>query len=265
MPTIHPTAIVEDGATLGEGVEVGALAFVGRFVSVGSGTTIAHGAHIEGRTTIGADNRIFPYVVLGTIPQDMKYAGEPTRLLIGDRNTFREFCQVNIGTEHGGGVTTIGSDNLLMGHVHVAHDNTIGDRCIIANFVALAGHVTIGSNVVIGGESAVHQFVKIGDFVMVAGASALSQDLPPFVLAEGNRAAVLGLNLTGLRRHLTRESIDALKPIFKEVFRSNHAPKAAAVRLLNTTLSHEARLFCEFIAESKRGVPKIKAANEEGI
>ena len=262
MPTIDQTAIIESGAVIGEGVTIGAYAFVGKNVVIGEGTTIAHGAHIEGHTTIGKNNRIFPYAVLGTAPQDLKYNGEPTELVIGDGNTFREFTQVNIGTAHGGGVTRIANNSLFMGHVHIAHDNVIGERVVIANFVALAGHVHIGDNVVVGGESAIHQFVRIGRNAMIAGASAVSQDIPPFCLAEGNRAVIRGLNLVGLRRHLPHEAIDALKPIFKEIFRSNHSPKAAAEKLITQMLSAEAKEFCEFIVNAKRGVPSGNAQAE---
>ncbi|GHV59549.1 acyl-[acyl-carrier-protein]--UDP-N-acetylglucosamine O-acyltransferase [Campylobacterota bacterium] len=263
MPIIDKTAIIESGAEIGEGVTIGAYAFVGKHVVIGEGTTIAHGAHIEGHTTIGKNNKIFPYAVLGTAPQDLKYNGEPTQLVIGEGNTFREFTQVNIGTEHGGGVTRIANNSLFMGHVHIAHDNIIGERVVIANFVALAGHVELGDFVVVGGESAIHQFVRIGRNTMIAGASAVSQDIPPFCLAEGNRAVIRGLNLVGLRRTLSREAIDALKPIFKDVFRSNHSPKAVAEQLITQALSAEAKEFCEFIINAKRGVPSAHIQEQQ--
>ncbi|MDR1451761.1 MAG: acyl-ACP--UDP-N-acetylglucosamine O-acyltransferase [Helicobacteraceae bacterium] len=264
MPNIHATAIIEEGASIAKSAIVGAYAFIGGYATIGEGCKIGHGAHIEGRTTIGANNKIFPNVSIGTAPQDLKYDGEPTELKIGDRNVVREFCQINVGTAGGGGVTRIGDDCLLMGHVHIAHDNQIGDRCIIANFVALAGHVEIGDFAVIGGMSAVHQFTRIGSYAMIAGASAVSQDIPPFVLAEGNRAKIRGLNLVGLRRRFSREAIDALKPIYKEIFRTRAAPKAAAQRALERgALSDEARRLCEFIVSSKRGVPFANAPREE--
>jgi UDP-N-acetylglucosamine acyltransferase len=264
MPNIHASAIIEEGAKIAESASIGAYAFIGKYVSIGAKTTIGHGAHVEGRTTIGAENKIFPYASIGTAPQDLKYDGEPTQLLIGDRNVVREFCQINIGTVGGGGVTRIGSDCLLMGHTHVAHDNRVGDRCVIANFVALAGHVEVGDFAIIGGMSAVHQFTRIGAYAMIAGASAVSQDIPPFVLAEGNRAKIVGLNLVGLRRRFSREAIDALKPIYKEIFRTRVAPKSAAEKALqNGALSDEARVFCEFIVESKRGVPHSNVQSEE--
>ncbi|MDR2639089.1 MAG: acyl-ACP--UDP-N-acetylglucosamine O-acyltransferase [Helicobacteraceae bacterium] len=264
MLNIHATAIIEEGASIAKTVVVGAYAFVGKEVSIGEGSSIGRGAHIEGRTTIGANCKIFPLASIGTAPQDLKYDGEPTRLIIGDRVTIREFCQINIGTVGGGGVTRIGDDCLLMGHVHVAHDNQIGAGCIIANFVALAGHVEIGDFAVIGGMSAIHQFTRIGSYAMIAGASAVSQDIPPFVLAEGNRAKVKGLNLIGLRRRFSREAIDALKPIYKEVFRTQSAPATAARKALDRGgLSREAGSFCEFIVASKRGVARAHLAQEK--
>ncbi|MDR2151390.1 MAG: acyl-ACP--UDP-N-acetylglucosamine O-acyltransferase [Helicobacteraceae bacterium] len=264
MSNIHSTAIVEEGATIASGVVIGAHAFIGKEATIGEGTTIGRAAHVEGRTTIGSNCKISPLVSIGTPPQDLKYNGEPTSLVIGDRVVIREFCQINIGTAGGGGVTRIGSDCLLMGHVHVAHDNQIANGCIIANFVALAGHVEIGEFAVIGGMSAIHQFTRIGAYAMIAGASAVSQDIPPYVLAEGNRAKIIGLNLTGLRRRFSREAIDALKPIYKEAFRSRQSPKTAAEKALqNAALSAEAKLFCEFIVSSKRGVPRSVAQKEK--
>ncbi|MDR3347619.1 MAG: acyl-ACP--UDP-N-acetylglucosamine O-acyltransferase [Helicobacteraceae bacterium] len=257
MTTIHPTAIIEEGARIGADVSIGAYAFIGRDAAIGDRTSVGHGAHIEGRTTIGKDNRVFPLVSLGTAPQDLKYNGESTELIIGDNNTFREYCQINCGTVHGGGVTRIGDRCLFMGHTHIAHDSQIASNCVIANFVALAGHVEIGEFAVVGGMSAIHQFTRIGAYAMIAGASAVSQDIPPFVLAEGNRATVRGLNLIGLRRHFSRDAIDALKIVYKEVFRKRHAPKIGAQNALeNAALSDEAKLFCDFIVNSKRGVPR---------
>lgn len=263
MSKIHSTAIIEEGAKLSSGVSVGAYAFVGKNAVIGEGTTIGHSAHINGHTTIGKNNKIFPHTAIGTAPQDLKYAGEPTRLEIGDNNTFREFCQVNIGTVHGGGVTKIGSNCLIMGHTHIAHDDIIGDNCILANFAVLAGHVELGNNVIIGGSTAVHQFVKIGSYTMVGGASAVSQDLPPYTLVEGNRAVIRGLNLVGLRRAFSREVIDAIKPVFKLLFRGTSSPKVAAEALLKTDLIPEAKTLCEFVLASKRGVPVLRADKEE--
>ncbi|MDR0747092.1 MAG: acyl-ACP--UDP-N-acetylglucosamine O-acyltransferase [Helicobacteraceae bacterium] len=262
MPQIDKTAIVEKGASIADDVTVGPYAFIGKDVTIGGGTIVSHGAHIEGRTTIGENNRIFPYAVLGTAPQDLKYAGEPTRLEIGSDNTIREFCQINVGTVHGGGVTRVSDNCLIMGHVHIAHDNQIGNGCIIANFVALAGHVEIGDHAVIGGESAVHQFVHIGRYAMIAGASAVSQDVPPFLLADGNRVKIRSLNLVGLRRRFSHAEIDLLGRTFKRIFRVSRAPKATAESLLAGDLDALSRELCEFIAAAKRGVPSAHHEKE---
>jgi UDP-N-acetylglucosamine acyltransferase len=253
--SIHPTAIIESGAQLAEGVTIGPNAYIGAHVEVAKGCTIGMGAIVEGHTTLGENNRVFAYAALGTPPQDLKYAGEPTRLEIGAGNTFREFCQINTGTESGGGVTRIGNQCLIMGHTHIAHDVLIGDRCIIANFTGLAGHVELGDQVVIGAQTGIHQFVKVGAFTMIGGASAVTQDLPPFCLAEGNRAVLRGLNLVGMRRHLNREAIDALKPAFRTLFRSGHVPKEAAEKLLADHPTREVQTLCEFVIASKRGIP----------
>jgi len=252
---IHPQAIVEEGAQLGEDVRVGPFAYVSAKAKIGDRTTIGQCARIEGDTAIGADNRIFSHAVVGSIPQDLKFHGEDVQLVIGDRNTIREFTLLNPGTEGGGGVTRIGDDNLLMGYVHVAHDCIIGNRCIFANAATLAGHVEIGDGVVVGGMTPIHQFVKIGDLAMIAGASALSQDVPPYCLAEGNRAVLRGLNLTGLRRALPREAIDPIRSAYKELFERGKPLKETAQTLLETSESEEVKKMCRFILETKRGIP----------
>ncbi len=202
MVEIDQTAIVEKGAKLDAGVKIGAYAFVGKDVSIGKDTTIASHTIIKGKTTIGQKNRIFSHGAIGTIPQDLKYNGEPSELVIGDNNTIREFVLFNTGTEGGGMVTSIGSGNLFMGYVHVGHDVHIGDNCILANAATLAGHVVLEDGVVVGGMTPIHQFVRVGEFAMIAGASALAQDVPPYMLAQGNRAFIRGLNLNGLRRKI---------------------------------------------------------------
>jgi UDP-N-acetylglucosamine acyltransferase len=218
MNTISSLAIIEDGAVIGKNVDIAPHCFISGQTTIGEGTTIAHGTCIYGKTTIGKNNRIFSHAVLGSIPQDLKFNGEDVELVIGDNNTIREFTLFNPGTEGGGGITKVGNNNLFMGYVHLGHDVIIGDNCILANAATLAGHVQMGNNAVIGGMTPVHQFVKIGDFAMVGGASALSQDVPPYCMAEGNRATLKGLNLTGLRRHLERDDINALKSAYKELF-----------------------------------------------
>ena len=253
--SIHPQAIVEEGARLGEDVEVGPFAYVSSQAKIGDRTTIGQCARIDGDTTIGSDCRIFSHAVIGSIPQDLKFHGEPVQLIIGDRNTFREFTLINPGTEGGGSVTRIGDDNLFMGYVHVAHDCIIGNRCIFANAATLAGHVEVGDGVVVGGLTPIHQFVKIGDLAMIAGASALSQDVPPYCLAEGNRAVLRGLNLTGLRRALPREAIDPIRSAYKELFERGKPLKETARALLESSDSDEVKKMCRFILETKRGIP----------
>jgi len=211
MSNIHPTAIIEDGAILGENVSVGPFAYIGAQVTIGDNTSVASHAVIEGRTSIGKNNRIFSHTAIGTIPQDLKFSGEDVELIIGDNNTIREFTLLNPGTKGGGSVTRIGNGNLLMGYVHLGHDVILGDNCILANAATLAGHVELGNNVVIGGLTPIHQFVHIGDFAMIGGASALAQDIPPYCLAEGNRATLRGLNLTGFGRHIQRHETNSFK------------------------------------------------------
>ena len=258
MSAIHPTAVIEEGAILGENVSVGAFAYIGPKVKIGNDTTIAHHAVIEGDTTIGRNNRIFSHAAIGTIPQDLKYQGEDVQLIIGDNNTIREFTLLNPGTKGGGSVTKIGNGNLLMGYVHLGHDVIMGDNCILANCVTLAGHVKLGDHVVIGGLTPVHQFVHIGDFAMIAGASALSQDIPPYCLAEGNRATLRGLNLTGLRRMMEREEIDALRTAYRELFEQGQPLQEIAQKLFEATPSEKVKNLCKFIKASKRGIPFIR-------
>lgn len=255
MSLIHATAVIEDGAILGSNVSVGPFAYIGSKVKIGDNTSIASHAVIEGRTTIGKNNRIFSHSAVGTIPQDLKFAGEDVELIIGDNNTIREFTLLNPGTKGGGSITKIGDGNLLMGYVHLGHDVIIGNHCILANGATLAGHVELGNHVVIGGLTPVHQFVHIGDYAMIGGASALSQDIPPFCLAEGNRAVLRGLNLTGMRRHMEREEINVLKSAYRELFEEGIPLQEVAETLLNTTTSEKVRSLCNFIKTSQRGIP----------
>ena len=261
MSLIHPTATVEDGAKIGNNVTIGAYTYISKDVTIGDGTKVGSHTLIEGHTTIGEDNEIFSHAVIGSIPQDLKYAGERVELIIGNRNKIREFTLINPGTEGGGKVTRIGDDNLLMGYVHIAHDVIIGNHCILANAATLAGHVELGNGVVVGGLTPIHQFVKIGDLAMIAGASALSQDVPPYCLAEGNRAYLRGLNLTGLRRHLPTEDTNALRVAYKQIFMGEKNYKNAAQELLeNSTNSHVLNM-AKFIIESTRGI-QFKRSNK---
>ena len=259
---ISPLAVIEDGAIIGENVTIGAFCHISAQTTIGDGTSIDQGACIYGKTTIGKNNRIFSHAVIGSIPQDLKFAGEDVELIIGDDNTIREFTLFNPGTKGGGSKTIIGNRNLFMGYVHLGHDVIIGNHCILANAATLAGHVELGDYVVIGGMTPVHQFVHIGDFAMVGGASALSQDIPPYCLAEGNRATLRGLNLTGLRRHIEREDIDALKAAYRELFESGRPLKDVAEEILQITQNKFVEKLCNFVINTKRGIPFERKTKE---
>jgi UDP-N-acetylglucosamine acyltransferase len=258
MSNIHPTAVIEDGAKIGRNVKIGAFVTISSKATIGDGCIIDAHAVIEGNTKIGNRTHIFSHAVIGSIPQDLKYRGEEVELIIGEDNRIREFTLLNPGTQGGGGVTKIGNNNLLMGYVHIGHDVIMGDNCILANGATLAGHVELGDRVVIGGLTPIHQFVHIGDYAMIAGASALSQDIPPYCLAEGNRATLRGLNLTGLRRYIDRESINRLKVVYRELFERGEPLQESAKRLLKNENSKEVKKILEFVTTSKRGIPYIR-------
>lgn len=255
MSKISPHAIIEDGAIIGDNVEIAPFCFVSKDAKIGDGTTIAQNSCIYGKTTIGKNNKIFSHAVIGSIPQDLKFDGEDVELIIGDNNTIREFTLFNPGTKGGGGKTVVGDNNLFMGYVHLGHDVIIGNHCIFANAATLAGHVEIGNYAVVGGMTPIHQFVHIGDYAMVGGASALTQDLPPFCMAEGNRASLRGLNLTGLRRSLERDDINELKSAYRELFESGKPLKDSANEILENTKNNYVKNLCEFVLNTKRGIP----------
>ena len=255
MSQISPHAIIEDGAVIGRDVTIGAFCYISAEAHIGDGTIIDPHSCVYGKTTIGKNNHIFSNAVIGSIPQDLKYNGEEVELIIGDNNTIREFTLFNPGTKGGGAKTIVGNHNLFMGYVHLGHDVIIGNHCILANAATLAGHVELGDYVVIGGMTPVHQFVHIGDYAMVGGASALAQDVPPFCMAEGNRASLRGLNLTGLRRHIEREDINALKTAYRELFESGKPLKDTASTLLEDTKNHYVIDLCNFVIKTKRGIP----------
>ncbi|RUM68049.1 MAG: acyl-[acyl-carrier-protein]--UDP-N-acetylglucosamine O-acyltransferase [Sulfurovum sp.] len=258
MSNIHPTAIIEEGAVIGKNVTIGPFVTISSQSIIGNDTIIDAHANIAGKTTIGEGNHIFSHAVVGSIPQDLKFSGEDVQLIIGNNNKIREFTLINPGTKGGGSITKVGNNNLLMGYVHLGHDVIMGDNCILANGATLAGHVELGDNVVIGGFTPVHQFVHIGDFAMIAGASALSQDIPPYCLAEGNRATLRGLNLTGLRRHLNRDDINELKVAYRELFENGQALQETAETLLKNSESEIIKNLLTFITKSKRGIPYIR-------
>lgn len=255
MSNISALAVIEDGAIIGENVIIAAFCHISSETIIGDGTTIATGACIYGKTTIGKDNKIFSHAVLGSIPQDLKFHGENVELIIGDNNTIREFTLFNPGTEGGGRKTVIGDNNLFMAYVHLGHDVIIGDNCILANAATLAGHVELGNHVVIGGMTPIHQFIHIGDYAMIGGASALSQDIPPYCLAEGNRANLRGLNLIGLRRQMSRDNINGLKVAYKELFESGKALKDIANKILENNENVYVENLCNFVLNTKRGIP----------
>ena len=261
MTNIHPTAVINKGAIIGKNVTIGPFVTVSSQATIGDNTLIEPYALIDGKTTIGKGNHIFSHAVIGSIPQDLKYNGEEVELIIGDNNRIREFTLLNPGTKGGGSLTKIGNQNLLMGYVHLGHDVKIGDNCILANGATLAGHVELGNNVVIGGLTPIHQFVHIGDFAMIAGASALSQDVPPYCLAEGNRATLRGLNLTGLRRYFDRDEINALKSVYRTLFESGKPLQETAKQLLKETKIESIKKLLTFITNSKRGIPFTRKNN----
>ncbi len=232
MSNIHPTAIIEEGAKISESAIIGAYTFISKESIIGDNVEIYQGAQIWGHTEIDEGSKVYSHAVLGQVPQDLKFHGEKVKLIIGKNNTIREFAFFNPGTEHDKGITLIGDNNLFMAYTHVAHDVVIGDNNIFANNVALAGHAVVGNNIVIGGHTPVHQFCHIGDYAMVGGASALTQDVPPFCLAEGNRAIVKSLNLVGIRRKLDREDVQAISSAYKQLFRSATPLKEGAEALL---------------------------------
>lgn len=253
---IHSTAVIDKSAEIASGVEIGPYAVIGKGVIIGEGTKIGAHAVIEGPARIGRECRIFPFASIGSIPQDLKFRGEHTELIIGDRNTFREFVTVNRATAGGGGKTVIGSDGLFMAYSHIAHDCHIGDFVIMANAATLAGHITIEDHAIIGGLVAVHQFVRIGAYAMVAGFSGVSQDIPPYILASGNRTRLYGLNIVGLRRHgFNPETIAKLKMAYRILFRSG-LPMSKAVEKVKKEIQGcvEVDHLISFIEGSKRGI-----------
>lgn len=260
---ISDLAIIEDGAKIGKNVVIEPFAFIGKNVEIGDNCIIKSGARILGNTTVGNGCKIFSYAILGDIPQDISYkSGDFSALIIGENTTIREFCTINCGTLKGDGYTRVGKNNFIMAYVHIAHDCVLGDNIILANNVTLAGHVEVGSFSVIGGLTPVHQFVKIGDYCMLGGASALSQDLPHFCLAEGNRAYVRSLNLVGLRRHLDKETINELSEAFFGIFRAKDGLISdRAKELYDNTKSPEVLKLCSFILNTKRGIP-LKESRE---
>ena len=260
MASIHPTAIIEAGAQLDDSVSVGAYSIVREHVRIGAGSTIGPHCVIEGRTTIGRDNRIFQFCSIGAVPQDKKYAGEPTELQIGDRNEIREFCTFNLGTAQDAGVTRIGSDNWIMAYVHIAHDCQLGSDIILANNATLAGHVHLGDHVFIGGLTGVHQFVKFGAHAMAGFSSAVTQDVPPYMTVDGNPLAVRGINSVGLkRRGFSAGRLAGVKQMHRLLYRDGltfDAARAAitALAVEKPETAADVAMMSSFLAGATRGI-----------
>ena len=262
---VHPTAIVHPNAALGEAVSIGPYSVVGPKVVIGPRTKIGTHCVVEGRTTIGADCEIFTGAVIGSPPQDLKYQGEETLLIIGDRNKVREYVTINPGTDGGGGKTVIGSDCLLMAYAHVAHDCHIGDHVIIANSAALAGHITVEHQAIIGGLVGIHQFVRVGTLSIIGGCSRVPQDVPPYATCVGYPATVFGINREGLRRAgVSEEARRRLHHAFRVLFESQLSMRHALEQVAkDADHSPELQHLIEFIRQSKRGVLRAPSKHTE--
>jgi UDP-N-acetylglucosamine acyltransferase len=256
MTTIHPTAIVDPRAKLGANVSVGPYTVIDGDVEIGEGTTIGSHNVITGHTRIGRENRIFHFTAIGEANQDKKYRGEPTRTEIGDGNTIREFCTIHRGTVQDEGVTRIGDNNWFMAYTHVAHDCRVGNETVFANNASLAGHAHVGDWAILGGMSGVHQFVRVGEHVMVGAGSIVTQDVPPFVLVDGNPCAPRGINSIGLkRRGFDDASISAIKQAYKTLYRSKLGLAEAKAELAKQAAGADVlRRFVEFLDRSERGL-----------
>jgi UDP-N-acetylglucosamine acyltransferase len=263
MTRIHASAIVDGKAEIASDVEIGPYSVIGPNVKIGAGSKIASHTVIEGYTTIGKENIFAHFAAIGGAPQDMKYRGEPTQLIIGDRNTIREFTTIHTGTAQDEGITRIGNDNWIMAYVHIAHDCQIGSNTIFASNAQIAGHVRVDDWAIMGGMSGVHQFVRVGKHAMLGGASALVQDIPPFVIAAGDKASPHGINVEGLkRRGFSSETISALRQAYKVLYKDGlsfeeakvEIQKMATASASDATTAEKLTEFYDFIAASTRGI-----------
>lgn len=253
---IHPTAIVEPGAELGDDVVVGAYAYVGRQVVIGAGTVLHHHASVEGLTTVGRQCEFFPFTCIGTKTQDLKYKGGSPGVRIGDRNVFREYVSVHAATKDGE-FTTVGHDNTILAYSHIAHDCQLGSHIIASNSVGLAGHVIVEDCVGLGAKCGVHQFCRVGAYAMIGAMSKIVQDVPPFIIADGNPAIARSINKVGLERYgFTPERLDAAKQAFRIFYRAGHNRSQAFERMHGHALAeHEDfKHFLSFVERSERGV-----------
>jgi len=255
MTIIHPTAIIEEGAVIGDNCYIGPYCHIGKDVVLGSNNNLIANVTILGDTIIGDGNKIFPYAVLGTEPQDLKYKGEPTRLRVGSNNTIREFVTINCSNQMEED-TVVGDNNLLMEYAHIAHNSQIGSGCVIANVVQCGGHIHIGDFATVGGLTAIHQFVHIGAYAFVGGASATNKDIVPFSRGQGNPYKTVGLNSIGLmRKGFASETIAAIKEIYNLFYRSGLNTSQAlekALQIPNPT--PEQIIFIQFVQNAQRGI-----------
>ena len=254
--TIHPTALVDPQAELAADVEVGAFSIIGPHVRLAAGCKIAPHVLIAGHTTLGANNTVHSFCSLGSAPQDKKYKGEPTRLEIGDGNTFFQGMTVSLGTAQDVGVTRIGDDNWFMAYAHIAHDCQVGSHTIFANAVTLGGHVHVGDYAILGGLAAVHQFCVVGEHVMAGGGSIIVQDVPPYVMTSGNHASPSGVNSEGLRRRgFSAEAINMVRRAYKQLYRQGMTYEEAKAAILADLDGHpELQPFADFFARATRGI-----------
>ena len=261
MANIHPTAIVDPAAELAEGVAIGAYSILQGKVVVGPDTEIGSHVVIKEYTTIGARCRIFQFAALGEIPQDLKFAGEESQLIIGDDNTIREFATMHRGTAGGGGVTRVGNGNLFMAYSHVAHDCIIGNNVVLSNAASLGGHIVVEDRAILGGFVAVHQFSRIGRHAFIGGASAVPRDVPPYTMPVGNRAKLMGLNLVGLKRSdISDTSVQALRQAYDLLFNSELKTKEAVARVRQeVTQCPEVQHLLQFVETSERGLVPVDA------
>ncbi|MFA6902365.1 MAG: acyl-ACP--UDP-N-acetylglucosamine O-acyltransferase [Gallionellaceae bacterium] len=252
----HPTAIIHPAARLADDVQVGAYSIIGEHVEIGAGTKIGPHVVVTGHTRIGKNNQIFQFCSIGEVPQDKKYAGEPTRLEIGDNNVIRESCTFNIGTVQDVGVTRMGNNNWVMAYVHVAHDCQVGNNVIFANSTQLAGHVIIDDFVILGGFTGVHQFCQIGAHVMTAVGTVLLHDIPPYVKVSGSPAAPHGINSEGLkRRGFSGDALAAIKRAYKTLYRSGLTLEEAKIQLNQHVAENtEVQIMADFLNRSQRGI-----------
>jgi len=258
MMNIHPTALVDPGVQLSKGVQIGPYTIIKSDVTIGENTIIGSHVVIDSHTDIGANCRIFQFSSIGAAPQDLKYRGEETRVIIGDNNVIREFVTINRSTTADIGMTKIGNNNLLMAYCHVAHNCRLGNFVVMANAANLAGHIDVEDYAIIGGLTGVHQFTRIGTHAFIGGASAVAQDVPPYVTASGNRAKLYGLNVVGLKRKgFSEETLHALKQTYRIIFRSSLTLKKAIEKVRAEVPDlPEVRHMVEFIERSERGVTR---------